>query len=203
MTEARRSHAGFTFVEIVVATCLLGLFILSITQFFLQGKQEANFMVEKITSRDENKVAFRMMCGELREARRILVKCGDSFYQPTENKYLLEPGETTDTAESLPFTNSIVFQNFDGDIIAYYACDKQLKRQNFTQLVEHPETRPKVVARMVVEQKDQPSIFRVSPYNPGKRAASVLIKLTLGTPGRRNYTLVSSVFLRNIARFKE
>lgn len=216
---------AFTLVELLVAGGIFILLLGTVITLYVQGRKEAEEAPEVLFASQEARLAMKRISNELREAVRLVLPDDDVNFETDTKKYIYKISDPSSGERYGPSSNTIVFENFDGNIITYYFwvdSEKrgeeggnligQIRQANLTERINNPqgETRYDVVARnIVVEQEESsilPSIFTVAKYFPGKQPSSVRIQLDVlekksedSDTADRCYSLVTNVFFRNLA----
>ena len=213
---------GYTIVEIIVAVGIFALLMVVLIQFLRTGPRDTDRVMGKMTSRQEARLAFRRMCNEIREATNVILPDNDIHFKQAEYIYKYQSSDPGPDEHYGPSINSLFIESFKGDIISYFfyheaegsdldgngRCDaNQLRRLNITKRVKDPSVRARIVARGVRADSTSPSIFTIARYFPGKQPSSVTIKLSIleqkKDEAENYYSLLSSVFLRNVGHLVE
>ena len=174
------------------------------------GRKESSHVLQKIASQQETRLAFRRMCNEIRQGTRLILPENDCPLKDDTYHYLEENDDRH--VHYGDAANCLMFENYEGDIISYFLYEHQdaagevtgreLRRLNVTRRFEEASEQSRVVARGVKASALTPSVFTVGKAYPGKQLSSVLVKLSIRESdeedNERAYTLVSSVFLRNL-----
>ncbi|MDP7421737.1 MAG: type II secretion system protein [bacterium] len=211
----RASSAGFTLIELVVAMAVVTLVIVVAFNLFIGGTKESTVMIDKMAAQQETRLAFRRMCDEIKMGRKLVLVENALPFRPSDYRY--DKNNESKQVQYGPSANFIFFENFDGDIISYFlytildeekkVANRELRRLNVSRRMEKTDERSRVVATGVVAKNEKPSIFTIAKAYPGKQLSSVLVKLTVREshklPDRRSYSLITSVFLRNLDRSVE
>jgi len=213
---------GYTAVELLIAVAIFAALIIVLVNLLRSSRTETDYMVEKIASRQEARIAFRKMCNEIREGKKLILPDNDIHFRKSDYIYKFTSDNPDLDERYGPSTNLLSIENYYGEIISYYyyheteendidgneKWDKnQLRRLNLTQRTKEPGTEAEIVVQGVCAYNTKPSIFSIARSYPGKAPSSVFIKLSMQEPSledsKNYYTLVSSVYLRNVSPLVE